>query len=356
MNRGEPQDNIVTPPLSYRNSPLLTPPPTDEKIPTVVHRITSAIERYKRGQDVPERRLLRFRIDEPQHRELERQLFKDEFCRIKLRCDYFPLQRLFIIRMPSRIHERFLIKVHDEIRHQLRSVEEGPSSEFAQGIDFEGSATFIPSDSEYGRHDPDGSFRHAKELFPGLVTEAAYSQEGKMLRDLADDYILGSDLRVRALAAFDISYKKKTATVSVWRPQLLQEDNGEVWTTTSEVQVFRNDNGESNLDAHSGLRIHLRDFASVEFCEMFGNIEGSIFISCATLCTFLDDAESDIDVKPVVTARPVLRKRRRTPTPEEELDTDDERDMIKAEERAAKRADRDDSSFKDSSSITSGNG
>src|SRR5271156_380148 len=259
--------------------------------------------------------------------------------------------------MPSRIHERFLVKVHDEIRRQLRSVVEGPSSEFAEGIEFEGSATFIPSDPEYGRHDPDGSFRHVKEPFPGLVTEAAYSQEGKMLRDLADDYILGSDLRVRAVITFDISYKKKkTATVSVWRPWPRQEDGGEVWSTTSEVQVFRNESGEPNLDPHSGFRIHLRDFASVEFCEKFRNIEGTVFISCATLCTFLNDAEPDIDVKLTATARPVLRKRRRTPTPEEGLGTDDERDMVKAEERAAKRVDRDDSSFKDSSSMTSENG
>jgi hypothetical protein len=257
--------------------------------------------------------------------------------------------------MPSRIHERFLVKVHDEIRRQLRSLE-GFSSGFAEEIEFEGSATFIPSDPAYGRHDPDGSFRHRKEPFPGLVTEAAYSQEGKMLRDLADDYILGSDLRVRALVAFDIPYRKKAATVSVWRARALQEDEGQIWTTTSEVQVFRDDSGKPNLDQDSGFRVHLGDFASAEFCESLENLEGTIFISCATLCTFLNDAESDIDIKPLIRPRPGLLKRRRTPTPEEELDTDDERGMVQAEERAAKRTDREDPSFEDGLSRTSWNG
>jgi hypothetical protein len=256
--------------------------------------------------------------------------------------------------MPSRTHERFLVKVHDEIRRQLRSLG-GSSSEFAQEIEFEGSATFTPSDPAYGRHDPDGSFRHRKEPFPGLMTEAAYSQEGKMLRDLADDYILGSDLRVRALVAFDIPYKKKAATVSVWRARALQEDEGQIWTTTSEVEVFRDDSGKPNLDQASGFRVHLSDFASAEFCESL-NLEGTIFISCATLCTFLKDAELDIDVKPLITSRPVLRKRRRRQTPEEELDTDDERRMVRAEERASKKRDREDPSFEDGLSRTSRNG
>lgn len=273
---------------------------------------------------------------------------------VRSRRDYYPLQGLLVFRMPSRVHECFLVKVHDEIRHQLRSLN-GASSSFAQDIAFEGSTTFIPSDPTYGPHDPDGSFRYRNEPFPGVVTEVAYSQEGKMLKDLADDYILGSDLEVRALVAFDIPYRKKAAArVSVWRARPLQEDGGEVWTTTSEVQVFRDGNGEAILDPNSGFRLHLGDFASAELCNTFDNLDGTIFLSCATLCTFLNDAESE---KRVISSRPLLRKRRRTSTPDEELNTDDERNMVAAEERATKRADRDDSSFKDGlSSTTSGSG
>jgi len=129
-----------------------------------------------------------------------------------------------------------------------------------------------------------------------------------------------------------------------------------VWTTTSEVQVFHNNSGEPNLDPECGLRVHLRDFASAEFCQTFDNLEGTIFVSYTSLYNFLNDAEKAIEVEAIASDRPVLRKRRRTPIPEEQLDTDDESNIMEAEQRAAKRVDRDDSSFKDSSSMTGGNG
>jgi hypothetical protein len=116
--------------------------------------------------------------------------------------------------MPTRVHERFLIQVHDEIRRQLASLAEGPAGDFVKHTVFEGSTTYEPVDPDYGRHDPDGSFRHVQERFPGFMTEGAYAQAGKMLQDVAEDYILGSNLRVHCLAAFDLSYKDMEATVS----------------------------------------------------------------------------------------------------------------------------------------------
>ncbi len=236
--------------------------------------------------------------------------------------------------MPSAIHEKFLAKVHCEITRQLLNITEGSSSEFAKDISFHASTKFIPSDPAYGPHDPDGQFGHMKQRFPGLVTEIAYSQNAKAFRDLADEYILGSYLRVRALAAFDISYRDKSATVSVWRPTLQQKDGRQGWRTRCEAHVFRYTSGEPNLDPNSGLQLHLRDFASAEFCEKFGNIEGSIFISCSSLCNFLKYAEStDFDETEI--DRPALPMFPRTPSPEEQLNTDDERDVMEDEESAA---------------------
>ena len=90
--------------------------------------------------------------------------------------------------MPTRIRERFLIQVHDAIRLQLASLTDGLARDFAKDIVFEGSTTYKPVDPEYGRHDPDGSFRHQQERFPGFITEGAYSQKGKMLQGLAGLY------------------------------------------------------------------------------------------------------------------------------------------------------------------------
>ncbi|OAL28686.1 hypothetical protein AYO20_09410 [Fonsecaea nubica] len=267
-----------------------SPPSIGEKESIIP--ILEAIDRYERGQFVPGGGLLKFYISELEHQELEEKLSENLFFQAKISRDFFPSERLFIIRRPTPIHECFLVKP-----------------------------------------------------FPGVVTEAAYSQDGKRLPHLADAYILDSNLDVRVLLAFDIQYKKNKASVSVWRPHAVPQDGEEAWITASETQVFREDNGEPNLDPRAGLRVNLRDFVSVELCETFENLEGSVFISCATLCTFLNQAEAKIDVKP----RPRRKLVSRAPAPEEELNTDDERDMVRAKKHAEEKADRSRSFFQSSS-------
>ncbi|KAH0829839.1 hypothetical protein FOPE_10546 [Fonsecaea pedrosoi] len=335
------QDDAATTPPCYMGALPPTRPSTSEK--ASISPILEAVDRYKRGQFVPGGRLLKFHISELEYQELEEKLSEDLFFKAKISRDYFPSLRLFVLRIPSDIHERFLVRLHDEIRHQLRNLE-GPSSSFAQEIEFIASTTFNPTRKGLGVHDPDGSFRHRSQRFPGVVTEVAYSQDHKKLPHLADEYILGSNLRVRALLGFDIQYKRKQALVSVWRPHAVQRDDREVWATAAETQVFRDDNGEPNLDPHAGLRVSLRDFASVEFCKKFENLEGSIFISCATLCTFLNEAEAKIDDESE--SEPDLELEFHASSSEEELNTDDERDMVRAEKHAEEKTDRADPSFK----------
>jgi hypothetical protein len=50
-----------------------------------------------------------------------------------------------------------------------------------------------------------------------------------MLRDLAEDYILGSDGNIRAVVGLDIEYKQsRKATLSVWLPQSLENEDGQM--------------------------------------------------------------------------------------------------------------------------------
>jgi hypothetical protein len=267
-----------------------------------------------------------------------------------LRWGCFPAQKLFVIRMPTRVHERFLIQVHDAIRHQLSSLAGGPAGEFVKDIVFEGSTTYKPVDSEYGRHDPDGSFRHLRERYPGLMTVGAYSQQGKMLQELAEDYILGSDLRVCCLVAFDLSYKGTEATVSIWRPRVQLEAGEEIWSVSAEVHAFRQEDGAPNLDPEAGLKLSLHDFASPKRCREFKNLDQPIFISCKTLYDYIVDAEAPLEAQSSPDSpRPNVRKRRRTVTPDD-ISSDDERRIIEAEERETKRRDAQDSSFEDTSS------
>jgi hypothetical protein len=70
------------------------------------------------------------------------------------------------------------------------------------------------------------------------------------------------------------------------------------------------------------------------------------------LYQYLEEAEATAKMTESTTAvrNPKLKKRRRTQTPEEQLDHVNERVFVEGEERAAKRRDLDDSSYHRSSS------
>jgi hypothetical protein len=58
----------------------------------------------------------------------------------------------------------------------------------------------------------------------------SFSQKEKELKDLAEDYILGSDGNIRVVIGLDIEYKQsKKATISVWRPQYVEHRDGRTW-------------------------------------------------------------------------------------------------------------------------------
>ena len=130
--------------------------------------------------------------------------------------------------MSAPIHELVICSVVEEIACQLKSIREGndASGEFARKIKHTGSSRVTFPDSGYGPHDPDASFRHLKAKYPGIVIEVSYSQKRKDLRYLADDYILGSNGNIRAVVGLDIEYRGKMATLSVWQPRILINDDG----------------------------------------------------------------------------------------------------------------------------------
>jgi hypothetical protein len=159
---------------------------------------------------------------------------------------------------------------------------------------FEEFTTYQPVDPYYGRHDPDGSFRYVHERYPGHVTEEAYAQAGKMLQDIAEDYILGSNLRVRCMAAFDLSYRDTEVTVSTWRSRMHRDAGEEVWSVHSEAHIFRHRNGEPNLDPQAGMKLSLHDFAMPKRCREFEHLDQTIFIPCKELYNYLIDAEAPV--------------------------------------------------------------
>jgi len=85
--------------------------------------------------------------------------------------------------MPIAIHEIVTRYVAEEIKRQLNSIAErnDASGEFARNIVDSGSTHLTFPDSDYGPHDPDGSFRHLEARYPGIIIEVSYSQKRKDL-------------------------------------------------------------------------------------------------------------------------------------------------------------------------------
>jgi hypothetical protein len=131
--------------------------------------------------------------------------------------------------MPTVLHEDFAASVVERIQHELSLIasHEDASAKFAKVIKYGGSGRIRFADPSYGSHEPDALFRHPRARYPGVVIEVSYSQKRVDLPRLADDYILGSNGNIRVVIGLDINYRGKMATLSVWRPRILTNDDGD---------------------------------------------------------------------------------------------------------------------------------
>lgn len=114
--------------------------------------------------------------------------------------DYEPTPGHLTVRMPSAIHVFAVNALSKRISDWLSATAEGgdQAAEFAAEIANGGSARISLDDvsddesqpSKPVRREPDAQFQHRGALYPGVVIEVSYSQDGKSLRKLAYDYIL----------------------------------------------------------------------------------------------------------------------------------------------------------------------
>jgi len=205
---------------------------------TALNAIIEQIEKRKVGRGYSNSPWQRFRLSPTDYQRLELKYQQDEFVREKIRYgstrtarftdlaryDYFPSDSLFVLRMPSSLHELVAAEVNAEIRQQLRVLAGRADSTcgFARRIKPTASADICFDNPKYSKHCPDGQFGHAEARYPGVVLEVSYSQKKKDLPRLADAYILGTRARIQVVVGLDIDYtgKSKRATLSVWRPQI----------------------------------------------------------------------------------------------------------------------------------------
>jgi hypothetical protein len=131
--------------------------------------------------------------------------------------------------MPRLLHDQLAGSVAEDLRWQLRSIASGtgPAAIFAQETRNTVSATIEFPGSPAPKHSPDGSIKHVEAKYPGVVIEVSYSQKKKDLPLLASDYIIGSRSSIRAVVGIDLEYTGKKATLSVWRPQIRRNKEGQ---------------------------------------------------------------------------------------------------------------------------------
>ncbi|TVY81589.1 hypothetical protein LSUE1_G007487 [Lachnellula suecica] len=343
----------TTPPGSF-TSPPPTPPATEEKTLTSIPQILAEIRRHKDGHSLhASEHWLQYPLEEHQYGNLQRQLRKAnlwDYHEHRLRHDYFPLEQLYILRMPGPLHESLLSYITQALLLQLQAIahSDSPSAKFADNIENSASAEI-----------PDASFQHFDAQYPGVVLELSYSQKKKDLSRLADAYILGSDADIRVVIGIDIEYKgSKKASISIWRPHIGVDTAGQtelsVMQTVSD-QLFRDEEGRLVPNSQASLQLQLQDFATEAFAEKFPDLSQSIHISAVTLFSLLERAETKarrVKLREglVRNSTPWARKRRRISTPPEELDSDREGRFEKEEQRAIKKTTMDDVSYKTSSS------
>ncbi|CAK4031112.1 Hypothetical predicted protein [Lecanosticta acicola] len=274
-----------SPPSSFE---LPAPPPYTESTATATSQRTPRIERLIRSlRDIHSGRKYQdlwipFQLTATEFAQLHREFLapradcdrKDDFhswCSSKLRWDWDIEEDAeedseqdteegeFVVRMPSTIHDRFIIEVRERVKEQIAQVakqwKKDPKNKKAalllDGIREAGSARIkfrfaqdpqtlqkdpsgaqrsgsVCAEQQRDKHElsisedeptssesppppskePDVAFSHTKrKKFPPLIVEVARSQSQKDLRKVAESFIIASHNYVRTVVGFKLPYE-----------------------------------------------------------------------------------------------------------------------------------------------------
>ncbi|KAK4981164.1 hypothetical protein LTR66_001493 [Elasticomyces elasticus] len=355
-SQGSPEDQRRTTPPSSFVDPPLTPPPTEEKAFIQAARVLQLFQARKAGRPVGRVPWTRFQLVPGEYDEIRTQIERNEslhgYIRNKIRYDYDARSLQLIVRMPTAVHELFVAGVEDAILSQLKAIRDGSGNgaEFARRVQpARSTVIYLPVEGSLGnarsKHEPDASFWHSNAQYPGVVIEVAYSQMRKNLSRLAEGYLLDSDASIQVVIGLDVEYgntNSRKATLSTWRTQIFHTGDGDELGVVQPIEneAFRDDQG--NPTNHPGLRLRLKDFAYEELSRSnIGNDDREIVVSAQQLCQYLAEAESRAQGQELLGKHTIpsgIRKRKRSETPAEEVDSGDEARFHEQEQKAAKRA------------------
>ncbi|TWU77387.1 hypothetical protein ED733_006087 [Metarhizium rileyi] len=258
---------------------------------------------------------------------VERELYTSHRERIERsfkRSDYDPNRGLLHLRMPSPVHEFFANILALDLQVQLLEIatQDNDTGIFASKIRIGGSATI--------------------QLAEGVVIEVSYSQDGKNLRKLAQDYILYSNGDIKTVVGIDLNYAGKESTISLWRPEYTRIENDDVeelgFREVISYETFRSVDGYAH-DAEEYLKLTLDDFATDALSaphELFDILQQAEEMEPTKVANVADS---------VVKSRRVTRKRRLSSSSAEQLRSEDEANYANLEKAAMNRAERDGEDF-----------
>ena len=402
--------------------PLDTPPSSDIEVSTArfppspplspkkrasisaVDRLVGTLRLLKAGRLLCQEDWKVFKLSPAEYAEVDRNLRKEEalwaWYDDKLRSDWEAREGRCILRMPTALHEGFIAHVEDAIAvriadladtlekdgkdkegmvaKELRKIYKGRSTTLELCVPpLENSSQESTKSKEERtvKRSPDATFYHpAQPDFPCLVVEVSYSQQHRDLPRLAESYIVDSSHAIRCAIGLDVSYenrsktrggaknaqKDKKARVSIWRPDMVEDEAGEeigVCMTDVGGMLFRSEDGEA---CDGTLEIRLQDLLPPSLLEEMPALDTlpPLPIPFADLTSFLaaaEDQTSESSVPAASTTRPTkFRKRKRTPS--EELSDGREAEYVRLEEHERVKERKTDQEWRARSSRSGGDG
>ncbi|KAK3723755.1 hypothetical protein LTR37_001636 [Vermiconidia calcicola] len=295
-----------------------------------------------------------------------------------------------ILRMPTALHERFIALVEDaivsgidQLASKLADSEDGKAVAAELNEIYKGRSTTLslhPPSIENSsqescatspvRRSPDATFYHPSQpLLPCLVLEVSYSQQRKDLPRLAESYVVDSAHAVRCVVGLDVVYpekkkgrkEEKEATVSVWRPGVERDGEGEevgVCRTDIDALPFRDSEG---VACDGALTLSISDFLPLAIISTLppSSREDALTIPFPTLSSFLTTAEKTQTTPTTtppssITAPKRFRKRKRTPS--QELSDGREAEYLRNEQEELTRGGKVDGEWRARSRRRTGDG
>jgi hypothetical protein len=245
-------------------------------------------------------------------------------------------------RMPTPVHEFVAQKLGDAFKEGLKSMKRSCNPVTKRLID--DTLPLGSADVKFAEgwcRSPDQQFKIRSLPFPGIVYEVAYAQTPSGLARAGKDYIVESYGRVQKVVGLKFDPASLDASLTVWCPTVEVED-GITLVGYKKSDSDRVRDGQGNALPGS-LKLHLRDLGpQTELDRLYpgAQLDKGVEITYGEIVGYIREAEHEQETVRDIPAPPAnTRKRPRSESSADDLDSADEREYKRVETKT------DDASF-----------